>query len=339
MRIIVDAMGGDNAPDEIIKGCIQVADKIDGEIILVGKEQVIKEKLNKFAENKIIKNINIHNANDVITNEDSPVKAVKTKTDSSMVIGFNLLKQNKGNVFLSAGNTGALMTAALFNIGRVKGVSRPALGPIIPSKDGKFLLLDAGSNTNCKPENLLQFAVMGSIYMQTTMKIEKPRVGLINIGAEESKGSELTKQTYQLLKSSGLNFIGNVEGRDLMNNVCDVAVCDGFVGNVILKTMEGFGLSIFKMLKEEISSSFIKKLGAIILKPTLLELRKKLDYTEYGGALLLGIDGPVIKCHGNSNAKSVAGAILQSQEFAKNGCVERMREEFERIGVESDDSE
>ncbi|MBE5812923.1 MAG: phosphate acyltransferase PlsX [Clostridiales bacterium] len=325
MKIVIDAMGGDNAPDEIIKGVVEVADEVDAELILVGIEKVIKEKLEEYDEKK---NITIKNATEVITMEEVPTKAIKSKKDSSMVVGLNMIKEKEADIFISAGSTGALLTGALLNVGRIKGISRPALATVLPSQEDKFLLLDMGANANCKPEYLAQFAKMGAIYMEKTMGVKNPKVGLVNVGTEEEKGSDLAKSAHKLLKESDLNFVGNIEGRDLMMGTVDVAVCDGFTGNVILKTLEGFGLAIFKILGEEIGKSLKNKVGALMMKPSLRALKHKMDYSEYGGALLLGIDGGVIKCHGSSKAKAVTNAIKQAYEFTKNDTIETIRKQL-----------
>lgn len=325
MRIVIDAMGGDNAPDEIIKGVVEAADKVDAELVLVGKEDVIKEKLKEYDKKE---NITIKNATEVITMEEVPTKAIKSKKDSSMVVGLNMIKEKEADIFISAGSTGALLTGALLNVGRIKGISRPALATVLPSQEDKFLLLDMGANANCKPEYLAQFAKMGAIYMEKTMGVKNPKVGLVNVGTEEEKGSDLAKGAHKLLKESDLNFVGNIEGRDLMMGTVDVAVCDGFTGNVILKTLEGFGLAIFKILGEEIGKSLKNKVGALIMKPSLRALKHKMDYSEYGGALLLGIDGGVIKCHGSSKAKAITNAIKQAYEFTKNDTIETIRKQL-----------
>ena len=336
MKIVVDAMGGDNAPEAIINGCVQVSREIDAEIVLCGKEEIIKKHLDKIKFKG--SNITIHNASEVVTNEDAPTKAIRTKKNSSMVVGLNLIKEGTGDILISAGNTGALMAGALLLVDRIKGVDRPALAPILPSYEGPVLLVDAGSNANCKPENLLQFAIMGSIYMKNICGIENPRVGLVNIGTEVSKGNKLTKESFDLLQKSDVNFIGSIEGRDIPLGTIDVAVCDGFVGNVILKVMEGMGKTVSKLLKDEIKRSVISKLGGLILMPALKRFKKKLDYTEYGGALYLGIERAVIKCHGSSNAKAIASAIKQAEAFVKNKTVEKIRENLVNMGGEEVDT-
>lgn len=330
MRIIVDAMGGDNAPEEIIKGCVLASQEVHAEIVLCGSQEVIKKNLEELSYQG--KNIIIRNTTEVITNEDTPTKAIKAKKDSSMVVGLNMLKQGEGDIFLSAGNTGALMTGALLLVDRIRGVDRPALAPILPSYKGPVLLVDGGSNANCKPENLLQFAIMGSIYMKTTYGIENPRVGLVNIGSEEIKGNDLTKQSFTLLQGADINFVGNIEGRDVPMGNVDVAVCDGFVGNVILKVMEGMGKVVSNLLKDEIKKSYLSKLGGFILIPTFRRFKKKLDYTEYGGALYLGIERAVIKCHGSSNAKAITYAVKQAEAFIRNNTVDSIRENLKGFG-------
>ena len=322
MKIIVDAMGGDNAPSEIIKGAVEAASKVDATIVLVGNAKVIKKHLDEFGQPD---NVKVKHAGEVITNDEVPTKAIKTKKDSSMVVGLNMLKEKEGEVFISAGSTGALLTGALLIVGRIKGISRPALCPTLPSQDGPFVIVDAGANTNCKPEYLVQFAHMGNIYCRNVLGIKNPRVGLLNIGTEEEKGNDLTKGAYELLKKEKFNFIGSIEGRDLMPGNVDVVVCDGFSGNVALKTIEGFGLAVFGILKETLLKGFVRKVGALLLKPALKEIKKKMDYTEYGGALLLGIDGGVIKCHGTSKAKEIKSAIIQAYDFERTNTIENIK--------------
>ena len=312
MKIIVDVMGGDNAPYEIIKGAVEAAPEVDATIVLVGNGRIIKETLESLPKQD---NIKVQHASEVITNDEVPTKAIKSKKDSSMVVGLNMIKEKEGQVFISAGSTGALLTGALLIVGRIKGISRPALCPTLPSQNGPFVIVDAGANTNCKPDYLVQFAHMGNVYCRNVLGIKNPRVGLLNIGTEEEKGNDLTKATYSLLKKEKLNFIGSIEGRDLMPGNVDVVVCDGFSGNVALKTIEGFGLAVFG-----------RKMGALFLKPALKEIKKKMDYTEYGGTLLLGIDGGIIKCHGTAKAKEIKSAILQAYEFERTNTIENIKE-------------
>ena len=332
MKIIIDAMGGDNAPKDIIRASVKAVDELGIEIVLVGEEVVVKSELQKYNVKNISK-ITIHNAEEVISNDDAPVMAIKSKKDSSMVVGLNLLKDGHGDAFVSAGNTGALMTGALLIVKRIEGVDRPALAPIIPTEQGPAVLIDGGSNVDCKPINLLQFAVMGSIYAKKALNIDNPRVGLVNIGSEEKKGNELTKESYELLKNKGnLNFVGNIEGREVPEGKADVIVCDGFVGNVILKVMEGMGLAINNFLKQEFSKNIITKLGALIAKSAFMGLKKKMDYKEYGGAILVGVNGAIIKAHGSADDTIFFNTIKKTRNIVESGLVGKIREEIAKIG-------
>ncbi len=328
MKILIDAMGGDNSPDEIIKGCVQTVDELESEIILIGDESKINEKVKDFYGKDSIAEVNpkltVKNASEVISNHESPTEAIRSKKDSSMVVGFKMLKDGEGDVFISAGSTGAFMAGGLLLVGRIKGIDRPALCPILPSHSGKgFMLIDSGANTNCRPNNLLQFAQMGSVYMKNVKHIENPVVGLLNIGAEEGKGNDLMKETYAKLdEDESINFYGNVEGRYMFDDDVDVVVTDGFTGNVALKTIEGMGLMITKLLKEELMKSWWSSFLTLLLKPYLKKFKKRMDYSEYGGALLLGIKKPMVKCHGSANAKIVKFTLHQAEEFAKNNVVQ-----------------
>ena len=328
MKILIDAMGGDNSPDEIIKGCVQTVDELESEIILIGDESKINEKVKDFYGKDSIAEVNpkltVKNASEVISNHESPTEAIRSKKDSSMVVGFKMLKDGEGDVFISAGSTGAFMAGGLLLVGRIKGIDRPALCPILPSHSGKgFMLIDSGANTNCRPNNLLQFAQMGSVYMKNVKHIENPVVGLLNIGAEEGKGNDLMKETYiKLDEDESVNFYGNVEGRYMFDDDVDVVVTDGFTGNVALKTIEGMGLMITKLLKEELTKSWWSSFLTLLLKPYLKKFKKRMDYSEYGGALLLGIKKPMVKCHGSANAKIVKFTLHQAEEFAKNNVVQ-----------------
>ena len=328
MKILIDAMGGDNSPDEIIKGCVQTVDELESEIILIGDESKINEKVKDFYGKDSFAEVNpkltVKNASEVISNHESPTEAIRSKKDSSMVVGFKMLKDGEGDVFISAGSTGAFMAGGLLLVGRIKGIDRPALCPILPSHSGKgFMLIDSGANTNCRPNNLLQFAQMGSVYMKNVKHIENPVVGLLNIGAEEGKGNDLMKETYiKLDEDESINFYGNVEGRYMFDDDVDVVVTDGFTGNVALKTIEGMGLMITKLLKEELTKSWWSSFLTLLLKPYLKKFKKRMDYSEYGGALLLGIKKPMVKCHGSANAKIVKFTLHQAEEFAKNNVVQ-----------------
>ena len=337
MNILLDVMGGDNAPDEFIKGAIEGIKNLDQEttITMIGKEVVIKQKLKELYGKELSElsdRVKIKNASEVISNHESPTEALKTKPDSSMCVGFEMLKNGEGDCFISAGSTGALLAGGLLKVGRIKGIDRPALCPILPTIDGKgFLLLDAGANTNCKPINLLQFAQMGSIYMKNAYGIESPAVGLLNIGAEEEKGNTLTKDSFALIKEdSSINFYGNIEGRDMFNGDVNVVVADGFTGNIALKTTEGIGLTLGKMLKEELTSSFVRKIGAGILSASgaLTSFKKRIDYSEYGGALLLGIEKAIVKCHGSGKEKDVKIVLKQAENFVKGQVVEGIKEKI-----------
>ncbi len=317
MKIIIDAMGGDNAPDVPVEASVLATRDKDINIILVGNKEVLEKKLSRFEYDS--KRIEIEDCKEVITNHDEPVKAVKTKKDASMVVAARLLAEGRGDAMLSMGNTGALLAAGLFNVGRIKGVLRPAIATLIPTDKGGKLLIDAGANTNVKSQNLMQFALMGSIYMNKVEGIENPRIGLLNNGEEEGKGNDLTKESYPVLANNefGLNFIGNIEGRDVLEGKADVVVCDGFAGNVLLKTMEGMGKIVSKNLKEIFSGGFLKTLGGILVLKGLKAFKKKMDYREYGGAPLVGLKKPVVKGHGSSDVKAAYAAIMKIEKFVR----------------------
>lgn len=324
MRIILDGMGGDNAPAAIVEGAVKAAEEIDDEIFIIGIEDLINEELKKYKydENRI----RVLNADEVISNQEAPVKAVRTKKGSSLVKGIGMLKEGEGDIFISAGSTGALMAAGLFTLGRIPGIDRPAIAAIYPMMGGiPSLLVDAGANSECKPDNLLEFAIMGSIYMEKVLDRENPRVGLVNIGEEENKGSTLTKAAHELLGRSHINFIGNVEAREVPKGVCDVIVCDGFVGNVILKLTEGLAWNILKLLKKKFTEGAKAKLGAVFLAGKMKELKAEFDYSEYGGAPILGVKGPLIKMHGSSGAKAVKNTIIKGIPYAEENVVDTIQ--------------
>jgi glycerol-3-phosphate acyltransferase PlsX len=328
--ILVDAMGGDNAPHDIVNGCIEAVNEKDGfNILLIGDKDRIEEilRVKKFSNSRI----KVHHTSEVISSEDIPTKAIKSKKDSSMVVGFELLKEKKGDIFVSCGNSGALMTGSLLILGRIKGVDRPAFPAIIPSKNGRCLIIDAGLNTLCKPINYQQFGVMGSIFMKEIYNIEKPRVGLMNVGSEEGKGNDIIKQAYSLLEESNINFIGNIEGNDLFKGKADVAVTDGFVGNVALKSIEGAGTFLLSMIKSTFLKNMKTKLGAMLLKKDMSEVKKMLDPDENGGALIIGVNGLVVKSHGNSNTKTIKNVILKSNMLGKTKIVEKIACEFSNM--------
>lgn len=320
MRIIVDCMSGDNAPLEIVKGACIGAKLHKVDVTLVGDKSRI-EKI--IADNSLdTTNIEIYDVQgESITMEDDPGVIIKDKKDSSMAQGFNLLKDGKGDAFVSAGNTGALLTGATLIVKRVKGVRRAVLGAIIPLGT-PMLLVDSGAQTDCTAQNLLQYATMGNLFMEKVMNVKNPRVGLINNGTEEHKGTELYQQTHQLLKQSGLNFVGNIEGRDIPQGVCDIIVADGFTGNIVLKLCEGAGIFVKNTLKTVFYKSIFTKLAALLVKGSIKEIKKSMDYSEHGGAPFFGIAKPVIKAHGSSNAKSIAKCIEQAKNYAQSGIIE-----------------
>lgn len=325
MRIAVDAMGGDYGLLATVKGSIDAVNELGVNVILVGNEEMVRRELLKNEYNG--DNIEIINAEEVITNDEEPAMAIRRKKQSSMVIGLNLVKEGNADAFVSSGSTGALLTGGTLIVKRIKGVDRPALAIPYPTKKGISLLLDAGANTECKAKYLQQFAIMGSIYTEKILNIPNPKVSLVNIGTEEGKGNELSKEAYGLLKNANINFAGNIEARDIPEGETDVLVCDGFVGNIILKLTEGLAMSIFSLLKEEFTSSFTSKVGALLLKSGLRKFKKRLDYTEYGGAPLLGTRGVVIKAHGSSDAKAIKNAIKQANVFVENRIIERIEYE------------
>ncbi|MBR0139675.1 MAG: phosphate acyltransferase PlsX [Firmicutes bacterium] len=328
MRIAVDAMGGDNAPFEIVKGCVQACDRVDDQIILVGKEALIQAELDKYEGQYAPGHIVVQNADDVIHSDESPVQAVRKKTGSSMVVAMDMVKRGEADAVLSAGNTGALMVAGLLRLGRIPGVERPAIVSPFPHIDGSgfSLLTDAGANAECWASNLLCFAKMGSIYMTAAFKKENPTVGLINIGTEENKGTEMLKEAYKLLKDSDLNFVGNVEARELSSGAADVMVCDGFTGNIVLKLAEGVALDIMKTVKQTVSEGAVSKVGGLLLKGKLRGLKSRLDYSVYGGAPILGLKGAVFKMHGSSKAFAVENALVRASAAISAGFIDTIAE-------------
>ena len=337
MKILLDAMGGDNAPDAVIKGAVKAAKEIEADIILIGNEEVINQKVKEFYNKESISEIDsritIKHTTEQIEMEDTPTVAIKHKKDSSMVVGFRMLRENEGDVFISAGNSGALLTGATLLVGRIKGIDRPAIAPMLPAYKKSFMLMDAGANTNCKPINLVQFAQMSTIYLKNTFGIEKPKVGLLNIGTEETKGNDLVKETYNLLKENadeyGINFIGNIEGRDCFSGEVDAVITDGFTGNVFLKTTEGLGKLVKRNLTESLKRNFLTILGSIPCLPAIKKFAKTMDYKEYGGALFLGVKKPVVKAHGSSDEYLFYFTIKQAERFVESKAVEKMRDEFE----------
>ena len=319
MRIIVDAYGGDNAPDAVLQGCRMAADRWKCEIILTGDEQKLRQRAAELLVS--LEGIGIADAPDVIPVEAEPTAILKQYQQSSMARGLQMLANGEGEAFVSAGSTGALVVGGTLIVKRLKGVKRPAIGTVIPCRGGCFLLLDSGANHDCRPEMLRQFGLMGSVYMKRIIGVPNPRVGLVNIGTEETKGTELQVQAYQLMKEAGYNFIGNVEAREVPLGGCDVAVCDGFTGNILLKTMEGLAALFMGELKAIFMKSLPNKLAAAAVKKDIKGLKKQFDSAEYGGALLLGSRSPVIKAHGSSDAKAFYNAIRQAISCCENNII------------------
>ena len=335
MRIILDGMGGDNAPLEIVKGAVEASSKIDHQIVIVGREDEINAELAKYNYDE--SKIQVVHASEVIENEDSPVKAIRRKTDSSMVKGLTMLKDGEGDLFISAGNTGAYMAGSLFILGRIPGIDRPAISSIYPIAGGALpsIIVDAGANSECRPSNLLEFAIMGSLYMEKVMDRKNARVGLVNLGVEENKGTTVTKAAHKLLKEADLNFIGNVEARDVPKGACDVIVCDGFTGNIILKLTEGFAWNLLKTMKKKFTDGLSAKMGAVLLAGKVKEIKgSEFDYSEYGGAPILGVNGHVIKIHGSSGATAVKNAIIKGIPYAQENVVGRITSAMEGVDVE-----
>jgi glycerol-3-phosphate acyltransferase PlsX len=325
MRIAVDAMGGDYAPGEIIKGTLMAAEKNpDVHLILVGQ----KERMLPFFPETRPKNISLVEAIEVIAMDEHPANAVRKKKDATIVVATRLVKQGEADAVVSAGSTGAQMATALLGLGRIKGIERPAIATVLPTVEGGKLILDVGANLDATPEQLCQYALMGSIYALRILGIPNPRVGLLNVGSEEGKGNELTQKAYPLLKEAPINFIGNIEGRDIPYGRADVVVCEGFVGNVLLKWGEGLAGLFVQVIKEKITSNMIRKLGALAVKPGLKEFAQMMDYAEYGGAPLLGVNGISIICHGSSKTKAIYNAIRVAQECVQTQFIEQIRKEL-----------
>lgn len=327
MRIILDGMGGDNAPMEIVKGAVEATELIDDEIVIVGIEKEIKAELKKNGYKG--DQISIVNASEVITMEDSPVKAIRRKTDSSLVVALNMIKNHEGDLLISGGNTGALVVGSRMVLGRIEGIDRPVLASVYLNLIGEpTLLIDAGASSESKAQNLLESGLMGSIYLQKVWGRENPKVGLVNLGTEETKGTSVTKEAFQKLKASNLNFIGNVEGRELPVGIVDVIVCDGFVGNVILKLTEGLAMSILKLVKEQFYANAKSKVAGLLMKGQLADMKEQFNYESYGGAPVLGVNGPVLKIHGSSNANAVKNAIIKGIPYASENVVDIIKNEI-----------
>ncbi len=327
MTIIVDGMGGDHAPLQILKGCAMAVEELGVKIIVTGPEDLLRKTMD---ENDIDdNNIDIRNAEEIITMEDDAGSVLKAKRNSSMGLAFDLLKNGEGDAFVSAGNSGAILAGGTLIVKRIPNVKRAAFAPVFPSKTGYFMLIDSGANEVCTPEYLDQFGTMGALYMKNAGFCTKPKVGLLNNGTEETKGPELYQQAHALLKkNSAFEFVGNVEGRGIFDGDCDVLVADGFAGNILLKTVEGTAMFMMSIMKDALTSTFFSKLLAAMLKPQLRVMKRKLDYTEEGGAVLLGVAKPVVKAHGSSNAKAFKNAIRQAANFARSGAVEKITEQL-----------
>ena len=338
MKLVLDAFGGDNAPQAVIDGVKTALETWDDfDVILTGDEAAINKEL---AERGLAGSdrISVIHAPEVITCDEQPTVAVKRKKNSSLVAAMNVMAAHEADCLISAGSTGAVLTGATLIVRRIPGVKRPALAPVMPTAERPYLLLDCGANSDCKPEYLQQFAVMGTAYMQGVMGVPSPKVGLVNNGEEEAKGSELTKAAYALLKETDVNFAGNCEGREIFSGEYDVIVTDGFTGNIILKEAEGLAETLFKMIKKEICSSFRTKVGAALAKPAFKAVKKTMDYTEYGGAPLLGINGGIIKAHGSSDAKAFVSAIRQARLYVNGRVTEKIAEGISSLAAaESND--
>ncbi len=333
MKIAIDAMGGDHAPAAVLEGVKLVLPKLkDGvSLMLYGDESAILEGFSSLGVHD--GRVTVVSTTQVIATDEQPTLAIRKKKDSSMVRAIEAVAAGEADCVLSAGSTGALLTGATLIIKRLKGVKRPALASVMPTPEGCVLLLDCGANTDCKSDYLVQFALMGAAYMQGVVGIGNPRVGLLNNGAEEEKGNELTKQTHQLLKTAPVNFTGNCEARDVLGGDFDVVVCDGFDGNIVLKSTEGTAALIMNLLRQGLTSSLTTKIGALLCKPAFRLLKSKLDYTEYGGAPLLGVNGGVIKAHGSSNGKAFCSAILQAERLVSSEMTSRLGERIEAFGL------
>lgn len=326
INVALDAMGGDNAPMEMVKGAVDaVSSRKDIKVLLVGKEDIVSEELKKYSYPQ--EQIEVVHASEMIETAESPVNAIRRKKDSSMVVGLKLVKTGAADAFISAGNSGALMVGGQTIIGRIKGVSRAPFGALMPTAAGPSLLIDSGANVDVRSSHLLQFARMGSIYMEHVIGISNPRVGIVNIGAEEHKGNALVKETFPLLKACGdINFIGSVEARDIPQGAADVIVCDGFTGNVVLKMFEGVGSTLIKQLKKGLMSGLKTKIGAMLIKPALKDVLKTFDASEHGGAPILGLHGLVVKTHGNATHLEIKNAIVQCVTFKEQKISEKIQE-------------
>lgn len=335
MRILIDAMGGDHAPDAIVQGAIDAAKEFGVQIVLVGRGETILKSLGNLGMDTLPKGIEIANADDVVDMHDDPASVVRTRKESSMVVGLRMLAEGAGDAFISAGSTGALLSAATLIVKRVKGIRRAAMCPEIPTETGSALLIDCGANAECTPEFLLQFALLGSVYARKAQKKENPKVGLLNIGTEDSKGTQLQKDAYVLLQQADaeglIQFAGNVEARDVPLGAVDVVVTDGFSGNVLLKTIEGTATFMNHMLKGMFKKNLLTKVAALICKDGLGAFKRKLDYREVGGTMLLGISKPVVKAHGSSDARAIRSAVRQAMEAVSANMTEALQSDVQKL--------
>ena len=332
VNVAVDAMGGDNAPGAIIKGSIEAINEDKRvKVFLVGREPVIREELAKYTYNA--EQLEVVHAEDVIDTAEPPVNAIRKKKESSIVKAMYMVKDGTCDAFVSAGSTGAVLVGGQLIVGRIKGVERPPLAPLIPTEKGVALLVDCGANVDARPSHLVQFAKMGSIYMENVIGIPNPRVGILNIGAEEEKGNALVKETFPLLKEcTDINFIGSVEARDVPSGAADVIVCEAFSGNVLLKTFEGVASTLLKTVKQGMMTSLRSKIGALLVKPALKQTLKKFDVEEHGGAPMLGLNGLVVKSHGSSSSKEIKNSILQCVAFKEQKINEKIKEKINLEG-------
>ena len=337
MKIILDAMGGDNAPLAPVEGAIQAAEQLGVDVVLTGREPDIRACLEQLGRKSLPKGMEIVHTQEIITMEDNPARAFRDKPDSSMTVGLRMLKAGEGDAFVSAGSTGALLSGATLTVGRIRGIRRAALAPVVPSASGGMVLIDCGATADCTPDYLLQYAYMGSYYAQKFLGVEKPRVGLLNIGVEPSKGLDLHRETYPLLQKAHeegrIQFVGNIEGREAICQGVDVLVTDGFTGNIFLKTFEGCALLFAKKLKGMLLSSGKSKVAALLLKDKVAEFKKEFDPGEIGGTALLGISKPVIKAHGSSNAYAFLNAMRQAVSVAQSGIIQDITDNVEYMRV------
>ncbi|MBC7105090.1 MAG: phosphate acyltransferase PlsX [Firmicutes bacterium] len=326
MRVAVDAMGGDYAPAEVVAGALAAAEELGHTVILVGEEEAVKKHV-RYSRHR---RVEIVHAPEVVTMHEAPAGAVRRKKQSSIVRAVGLVKEGLADAAVSAGHTGATMAAALFLLGRIGNIDRPAIATVIPNATGRTVLLDVGANVDCTPQNLVQFAVMGDVYAERILRVARPRVGLLSVGGEDCKGNELTLAALPLLRQAGLNFVGNLEGHDIFAGTADVVVCDGFVGNVVLKASEGLIKTLEGLLREEVSRRIAARLGVALAWTAVRSLRRRLDYAEYGGAPLLGVNGVVVVAHGRSRARAVKNAVRLAGEASLRELVAGIRERVER---------